>query len=251
MKSSSLSDRLVWSRQLQSTHRRPCVTLQTPTSDTFFQLRSRCFSTGVCPRGAHVFWTSGVLVTPASSTNASRAFRRRTFFNPRPIPGDPGLNRRVVALHGPQLRLLTGEPQRREQIRQAFHAVLHAVLPADQFANPRTGPQLRVETVGSSPLQQSLPQSGFLPFCQLRCTTRTWPIGESFVALFPLSPYPVADRPLRHPHPRRNRRLSPTLIHQTHGLPPPPHPFVNTSLCVHPGPFTTSRSLGKDHSLRQ
>jgi hypothetical protein len=45
--------------------------------------------------------------------------------------------------------------------------------------------------------------------------------------------------------------LSPTLIHQTHGLPPPPHPFVNTSLCVHPGPFTTSRSLGKDHSLRQ
>jgi len=111
MKSCCTSDRPGTRLQLQSTRRRRCATLQTPASETFFQLRKRCLSTGVCPRGAQVRCTNGVKVTPDSSTNTSLARRRVTFFDPRPVLGDPGGDGCVVPFDRFELRLLAREAQ--------------------------------------------------------------------------------------------------------------------------------------------
>ena len=245
MKSYCPSERPGCSEQLQSTRRRRCVTLHTPINETFFQLRSRRFNTGVCPQGAQVFCTSGVKETPDSSTKTSLARRRATFFNPRPILGDPGGDGCIVPFNRFELRLLTTESQRPEEIRQGVDVILDTVASPDDFVHSGTSPQIAVESFRPGAVEQPLPQ----PFTLSR-RELAWFAGMRFGRQPRFAPFsgqlpPMSHRPLSRTNTLRDRCHRQSLSQQRHGLPPPSFQLFRASMRSHKPLFTQSQPIGK------
>ena len=251
MKSCCTSDRPGTSWQLQSTRRRRCDTLQTPASETFFQLRKRCFSTGVWPRSAQVRCTKGVNVTPDSSTNTSRARRRATFFNPRPVLGDPGGDGRIVPLDRFELRLLARETKRLEDVGKSIDMIFHAVASTDDFLHPRTSPQIGVKPFRPRPSEEPFPQPFALTRGKLARLPRTWPVGQTLGPVCLVSIPPVPHSSIGDAESRRDGHRRPSLFQQPNGFQPSLLSLQSTSLFAHAAMFTTTRRLGKDQSRTQ
>ncbi len=231
--------------QHQSTRRRFGETLQAPISESFFQLRSRRFKTGVCPRGAQVFCTNGVKETPDSSTNISRAPSRATFFYSWPVLDDPSGDGRFVPFDGFELRLLAGESQRLEHIRKSVDMVLNAVASSDDFQNSRTGPQVGLEAFRAGAIKQAFSQSFALSRGELARLAGMWFGGQSPLAPLFVNLPPVSDRSLRGtdtPGDFSNRKF---FIQQRHGLPPPPFQLIRASMRSHKPLFTMFPHSGK------
>src|SRR6266516_4114637 len=120
-------------------------------------------STGVDPTGAQVRRTTGSSETPLSSQNTIWALRRRAFLpDPRPVLGDPALDRRLVALQRASGGALQAPAQLPQHPPEGAGMVAHAGQPPDHLRDPLQGPPVGREAMRTSALAQCLVDHGAL-----------------------------------------------------------------------------------------
>jgi hypothetical protein len=103
----------------------------------------------VWPLGAQVERTIGVSEIPDSSKKQMTALRRRAFFYPGPVAGDPLADRLLVALVGAAGRALQAPVQAvAQQLPDVGGVVGHPGDAPDDGGDAVKGPQVGVEAVG-------------------------------------------------------------------------------------------------------
>src|SRR5208337_309260 len=125
--------------------------------------RSHCRRSGVWPRGAQVRRTTGWSMKPLSSRKTRALPARRAFFYMRPGLGSPPLDRHLVPLLRPALRLLTAPALAAEDLPDVRGVVGDPEGPGNHRGDPRQGPERGAEAVGGRSLEEQLQQLGALP----------------------------------------------------------------------------------------
>lgn len=120
----------------------------------FSWVRALRLMTGVCPIGAQVLRTSGLIISPLSSSKTITARLLRAFFNKLPVVFNPSFDCFLVTLDSSGCGLLRAKTKAGQDPPNVINMIANAEFFLDKISDPRAVPKIGVESVGSRPLHQ-------------------------------------------------------------------------------------------------